>query len=124
MRVKHYKYQLSTLYVLLITLTLYLLPNTIQAQDWQWINSGGSTDNINPPNSIDEMTEYIVTDSQRNIYAIAPVGYAGLNIDGNAKQNWDNYGGVEDYALFSFTCDGAYRWSKLLVAKVLKILEV
>ncbi|HRZ31812.1 MAG TPA: T9SS type A sorting domain-containing protein [Flavobacterium sp.] len=43
------------------------------------------------------------------------VGATGLNIDGNVKTNHDgNPFGPSDIALFSFSCNGTYRWSKII----------
>ncbi|KGO87875.1 hypothetical protein Q764_12015 [Flavobacterium suncheonense GH29-5 = DSM 17707] len=56
----------------------------------------------------------MVTDSQKNIYILAPVGQTLLNIDGNPKTNYGDSSSKTDYALSSFSCDGTYRWSKII----------
>ncbi len=62
-----------------------------------------------------EQTYFLTTDSQKNIYGLSYVGATGLNIDGNVKTNHDgNPFGPSDIALFSFSCNGTYRWSKII----------
>lgn len=82
---------------------------SLQAQDWQWIKDGGSSDG-NP----DEQVIDMVTDSDRNVYVISQVGKNGLTIDGNVKTNWGDNTTLKDIALASFSCDGTYRWSKII----------
>ncbi len=97
-----------------VLIIVILLSTNIQAQDWQWIRDGGSVDTLNPNWVNDEQVIDMVTDSQRNVYVISPVGLADLNIDGNPKINWGDYPNPVDFALASFTCDGTYRWSKII----------
>ncbi len=82
----------------------------INAQDFQWIRGGGSSDSI----SYDERVIDIATDSERNVYVVSHVGLANLRIDGHIKTSWDTYPYPSDIQLSSFTCDGAYRWSKII----------
>jgi len=87
---------------------------TITAQDFQWIKDGGSAESIDSYYLSGEEVLDLVTDSQRNVYVIAPVGLSDLNIDGHPKTNWSGYPNPVDYVLASFTCNGTYRWSKML----------
>lgn len=77
--------------------------------------TGGSTDNLSNTggNRIEEVID-IVTDSQKNIYVLAPVGQTLLNIDGNPKTNYGDSSSKTDFTLSSFSCDGTYRWSKII----------
>ncbi len=90
---------------------ILLLTTTLNAQDWQWIRDGGSAANTTEYEQVTDM----VTDADRNVYVLSPVGDLGLNIDGNTKFFLGDSGGViHDYALASFSCDGTYRWSKII----------
>lgn len=85
------------------------------SQSWQWGKRGGALE----PLTItlmhgQEQTYNLVTDSQKNIYGLSRVGFAGLDIDGVSKTNFDNGSSPADYSLFSFACDGTYRWSKVI----------
>lgn len=94
---------------------ILLLTITSQAQTWQWGKRGGSTDNLAASGStrIEEVIT-MVTDSQKNIYVLSPVGQMLLNIDGNPKTNYGDSSSKTDFALSSFSCDGTYRWSKII----------
>ncbi|MFY8187741.1 MAG: T9SS type A sorting domain-containing protein [Flavobacterium sp.] len=99
----------STLYVLL--LTLWVLNG--YAQSFQWIKDGGSSENLGSNDF--EQVYSIATDSQKNVYVLSKVGMSSLNIDGNPKNNYDNPGSTPtDVVLASFSCDGTYRWSKII----------
>ncbi|ESU26560.1 hypothetical protein FLJC2902T_25310 [Flavobacterium limnosediminis JC2902] len=45
---------------------------------------------------------------------LSPVGQTLLNIDGNPKTNYGDSSSKTDFALSSFSCDGTYRWSKII----------
>jgi len=102
------KKQLHTILILLIAFTTH-------SQTWQWGKRGGSTDNLSTTGG-DRWEEVIdiVTDSQKNIYVLSPVGQTLLNIDGNPKTNYGDSSSKTDLALSSFSCDGTYRWSKII----------
>ena len=97
------------------TILLLLLALSSHSQTWQWGKRGGSTDNLSNTggNRIEEVID-IVTDSQKNIYVLAPVGQTLLNIDGNPKTNYGDSSSKTDFTLSSFSCDGTYRWSKII----------
>lgn len=91
---------------------IILISHTIHAQSWQWGKRGGSTDNLGL-NYIEEV-QSIVTDSQNNVYFISSVGKNGLDIDGVIKTNYGDNTTLVDVALTSFSCNGTYRWSKII----------
>ncbi|MEE9350352.1 MAG: T9SS type A sorting domain-containing protein [Flavobacteriaceae bacterium] len=103
------KFNILRNYLLLASWFLLLGSFPAYAQDWQWIKDGGSLDG-NP----DEQVIDMVTDSDRNVYVISQVGKNGLTIDGNVKTNWGDNTTLRDIALASFSCDGTYRWSKII----------
>ena len=84
------------------------------AQSWQWGKRGGSTDQLDDLSGHRQEEVYgIVTDSNKNIYTISYVGKNNLNVDGNPKTNFGDDTTLTDVCLSSFSCDGAYRWSKI-----------
>lgn len=94
-------------------MVLFFIPLLLHSQSWQWGKRGGSLNQLNSERP--EQTYFLTTDSQKNIYGLSYVGASGLNIDGNAKTNHDgNPFGPSDIALFSFSCNGTYRWSKII----------
>ena len=93
---------------------LLFIPLLLYGQSWQWGKRGGSLNQMSNE-SQREQTYFLTTDSQKNIYGLSYVGATGLNIDGNVKTNHDgNPFGPSDIALFSFSCNGTYSWSKII----------
>ena len=103
----------KTILSYLLTFTFCLLPFLGYAQSFQWIKDGGSAENLGSNDY--EQVYSIATDSQKNIYVLSKVGMSNLNVDGNPKTNYDNPSSFPtDIVLASFSCDGAYRWSKII----------
>lgn len=94
------------LYVLLLSTT-----PTLQAQSWQWANGGGSDDNLD--SFAEEEVKSICTDIYGNVYVSAPVGLTNLYVAGVPKPTYASIGS-NDNVIASFSCDGAYRWSKVI----------
>ncbi|MDI9256005.1 T9SS type A sorting domain-containing protein [Flavobacterium sedimenticola] len=94
---------------------IFLITSTTIGQSWQWGKRGGALEAL-PIDAVQyqEQTYSLVTDSQKRIYGLSRVGFTGLNIDNLPKTNFDNGSTPDDYALFSFACDGSYRWSKII----------
>lgn len=91
---------------------LFILISSVnQAQSWQWGKRGGALD---PIQGRQEETYSLVTDGNKNIYGLSRVGFVGLDIDEVEKEAFDWTSFPVDYALFSFGCDGSYRWSKII----------
>jgi hypothetical protein len=97
-----------------ILLIILFASSTTVAQEWQWAKRGGSTDNIaeNSTTKKEQVTS-MVTDSDNNVYIVSPVGKNNLNVDGVPKTNYGLTNRV-DYMIASFSCNGAYRWSKVI----------
>lgn len=101
------------------TLLIYL-PFSLYAQEeersWQWIKRGGSIATISTGTGSQMEGVYeIHTDSQQNVYVLSSVGLYNINIDGHDKgDNYDNSTSKMDFILASFTCEGEYRWSKII----------
>lgn len=106
----------------IISLLLITSPTLLHAQEdddersWQWIKRGGSISTL--PTSINsqmEGTYEIRTDSEQNIYVLSSVGLFDIDVDGHDKgDNYDNSTTKMDFILASFTCEGEYRWSKII----------
>lgn len=95
---------------LLFLLMLQLFCWNTQAQSWQWGKSGGVSMAlpINEPEAI----KSIATDLNGNVYTLSPTGIGNINIDGHIKPTWGIDG--KDIVITSFSCDGTYRWSKVI----------
>lgn len=95
-------------------MVVMFIPLLLHSQSWQWGKRGGSLNQISNESQY-EQTYFLTTDSQKNVYGLSYVGATGLNIDSNVKTNHDgNSFGPVDIALFSFSCNGTYRWSKII----------
>ncbi len=97
-------------------LIFFMLSLFSHSQSWQWGKRGGALEPLNGQDYFhgQEETFGLATDSNKNIYGISTVGAVGLNIDGVSKTNFDTGSFRQDFALFSFGCDGSYRWSKII----------
>lgn len=89
---------------------------TSHAQTWQWGKRGGSMGSINSSGNGGRQEEAynIVTDSQKNIYLLSVVGSPNLDFDGHPDENYEPSSTNFDVALVSFSCDGSFRWSKII----------
>jgi hypothetical protein len=96
-------------------LLLLLLHNSISssAQSWQWGKRGGGLQETSFT-SDQEQTYSLITDSDKNVYGLSIVTDIGLNIDNVVKTSFDGGTVPKDIALFSFACNGDYRWSKII----------
>jgi len=98
----------------ILLVVILFLSISITAQEWQWAKRGGSTDNITEGTTyLKEQVVSMVTDSDNNVYLLAPVGKNNLNVDGVPKTNYGNSNTI-DYMIASFSCTGTYRWSKVI----------
>ena len=92
---------------------IVLVPIFSFSQSFQWIKDGGSAENLGTNNY--EQVYSIATDSEKNIYVLSKVGMSNLNVDGHPKTNYDYPSSTPaDVVLASFTCNGTYRWSKII----------
>ena len=92
---------------------IVLVPIFSFSQSFQWIKDGGSAENLGTNDY--EQVYSIATDSEKNIYVLSKVGMSNLNVDGHPKTNCDNPSySPTDIVLASFSCNGTYRWSKII----------
>ncbi|OJW84506.1 MAG: hypothetical protein BGO69_10965 [Bacteroidetes bacterium 46-16] len=79
-----------------------------EAQAWQWGKRGGSSEfDINNNN---ETVVDMATDKNGNVYVLSSVRQIDLNVDGHPLTGWGEW----DNVVSSFSCDGTYRWSKII----------
>lgn len=92
---------------LLVTLFLSL---QLHAQSWPWGFKGGAVDDtFNAPETILSLE----TDSEKNIYALARVGYTGIFLGNQLIQPNGDAITKNDVVLFSLNCSGELRWYKV-----------
>ena len=109
--------KISSRAIIALNLFFLCLSITLTAQNptWQWAKKGGTTDNLGTNR---EEIKAIRTDANGNVYILAPVGINNLLVDGNPKPTYGLPAGdgsaTLDYVIASFTCDGTYRWSKVI----------
>ncbi len=116
-------YQLSIINYPLSIITLLLLmslyPITSTAQSFQWLQNGGSNNTLtgNFYHSKEQIID-MVTDSQRNTYILAVVGKDNVYINPYtnpiAISTYEQNPHRTDIILVSYSCDGSYRWHKIL----------
>src|SRR6185437_13495551 len=99
--------------VLLFLLIFYCGAQFLQAQSWRYGKRGGGielTTTVGYPPEEDVWD--MATDNNGNVYVLASVTTTGMNIDGDSLTGY----GMHDVALYSFKCDGTFRWVKLFGA--------
>lgn len=96
-------------YLILFFLFAFLSQVTnAQTPSWQWINNGGSNGSMHS-NQQNQRTKQIATDARGNIYGISPTSSYGITMDTLTPVNGFGY---DDFVVFSYTCDGQFRWLK------------
>ncbi len=98
-----------TLQIVMLYTVLLLTTPSVHAQSWQWAKSGGSDDNPSPGEEVNSMC----TDIFGNVYISSTVGNTNLYVAGVPKQTYSQIG-LNDNIIASFSCDGTYRWSKVI----------
>ncbi|MCD4681627.1 MAG: hypothetical protein K8S00_14705, partial [Bacteroidales bacterium] len=92
---------------LIITIiSIIALTTSAQTPYWQWIKSGGS---IGSSSSWKESCADIGTDAHGNVYGISYIFNTGIVVDTIVKPQGFGY---EDFCVFSYACDGSFRWVK------------
>jgi PKD repeat protein len=77
-----------------------------QTPQWQWVKGGGSQSNSTNQGLI-ENSKWIGIDARSNIYSMSSVFDYGIKIDTSEKTLGFGY---DDFAVFSYRCDGSLRW--------------
>jgi hypothetical protein len=88
----------------------------MHAQSWQWGKRGGGDSKLYS-GTWPEGVRSISTDLQGNVYFVSPIGITNPDIDGNPIITYSDgtvTSASTDCVVASFTCDGTYRWSKVI----------
>jgi PKD repeat protein len=99
--------------LLLLVLITCITTQFIFAQSWRYGKRGGGTEltysvGYVPAEDVWDMA----TDNNGNVYVLASVTTTGMNVDSHSLTGYGNH----DVALYSFRCDGTFRWVKLFGA--------
>src|SRR5690554_2529323 len=113
---QHYTLLLSSFFFLLCSFF-----SSAQTYEWQWAKSGGGTNqyggeqqgNLHYFNN--ELIWDITIDEDNNYYFLASLSKGNTHIDGNPVTDYLDQvltNGASQVVIFSFTCEGTYRWSR------------
>ncbi|MFZ4739755.1 MAG: T9SS type A sorting domain-containing protein [Bacteroidales bacterium] len=94
-----------------ILITLLLFISTFlyaQTPKFQWVKGGGSAGSATN-SGLMESCKWIGTDAKGNIYGMSSIFDVGIHIDTSLHTNGF---GLDDFAVFSYRCDGSLRWVK------------
>jgi len=108
---------LATLALTALT-TLSSLTTQAQTYQWQWAKNGGGVNNVygEYPGWYYADVEQILdikTDADNNYYFLARATNGNTQIDGNPITTY-NTPSRYDIVIFSTTCEGTYRWSRVI----------
>jgi hypothetical protein len=92
-------------YLLLSLLTTCVFS---QSTTWQWVRGGGSTGSAFS-SGLDEDTQWLGLDQAGNIYGLSMIFDGDIQIDTSHLSHGFGY---DDFALFSYRCDGSFRWAR------------
>lgn len=108
----------------ILTTTFLFSTAFLFAQDfnWQWAKRGGGTrqglnEHVNGYSQYSELVKSIAIDQDNNYYFLAQVTAGSTNYEGipiTTYNNDETENGRCDIMLFSTTCDGTYRWSRVI----------
>ncbi len=93
---------------LLLLCTAFAMSYTASSQSWQWAKRMGGV--VNKTAQQSERVIDISTDRNGNVYLITHVQDTLLDVGGQTQKGW----GGQDALLASYTCEGIFRWSKLI----------
>ncbi|MFZ4739611.1 MAG: T9SS type A sorting domain-containing protein [Bacteroidales bacterium] len=92
-----------------ILITLLLFTSSFlyaQTPKFQWVKGGGSGGSATNSGLL-ESCKWIGTDAHGNIYGMSSIFDVGIHIDTSLHTNGF---GFDDFAVFSYHCDGSLRW--------------
>ncbi len=88
-----------------------------QSHTWQWVRGGGSK-GAPVSSNLEEDCHWLGTDQAGNIYGMSMIFYSSIQID----TSYMAYGfGFDDFAVFSYTCEGNFRWARYFGGAVLDL---
>src|SRR5690554_3778466 len=109
--------------LLFFLLPLWGLGGWAQDYQWQWAKHGGGKGNLSgeTPGSFGnfraELIHDIVVDEDNNYYFLTSLSKTDTHVDGNPVADYDAsslYNGAMNLLITSFTCEGTYRWSRVI----------
>ena len=117
MNAKIHKY--SSL-LLSILCSLFSILSFSQTYQWDWAKRGGGSNSVfgetegTLNNFAVEMIWDIVVDEQNNYYFLGKISSGTTTVDGNEVTTFGNNAYGNNIIITSFTCDGTYRWSRVI----------
>lgn len=97
--------------VILYSVTIFITMS-VHGQSWQWAKRGGSAEN--PDTADKEKVISMCVDPKGNVTVASQIGSYLIDIDGVPKAGYSVLDISSDVAIASFSCNGAYRWSKTI----------
>ncbi len=95
-----------------LLISLLLFPLTLssfsQSTTWQWVRGGGSQ-GAPVSSNLEEDCHWLGTDQAGNIYGMSMIFYSSIQIDTSYMAHGFGY---DDFAVFSYTCEGNFRWAR------------
>src|SRR5690554_3020925 len=95
-----------------------------QTYEWQWAKNGGgslkiqgeSGSQINNNGGLNlEHIQNIIIDEDNNYYFLGKIAHGNSHVDGNEVTTFGSTTqGYSNIIITSFTCDGTYRWSRVI----------
>src|SRR5690606_14518798 len=120
MNAKKYKYKSYSPLLLSILCSLFSVLSFSQNYEWDWGKRGGGSNIIyNEIGTIAynfkaEMIWDTVVDEQNNYYFLGKISSGTTTVDGNGVTTFGNNSYGDNIIITSFTCDGTYRWSRVI----------
>src|SRR5690606_39117906 len=100
---------------------LFSVLSTAQNYEWQWAKHGGGSAKVtNEQEGIlgnsfrAELIWDIVTDEDNNYYFLGTIASGNTHVDGNPVPDYGIGSSGSNIIITSFTCDGVYRWSRVI----------
>jgi len=102
--------------LLLTGITLFSFLNLANAQAYDWVTGGGSTELMTPSRNWERVTN-MCTDDDGNVYITAVTGSSSILADTFFLASASNtYPSIQHILLAGYNCDGGMRWAKLIEA--------
>lgn len=106
--------------LLSIFCSLFSILSFSQTYEWDWGKRGGGSNMIY--DEIGTITSYFraemiwdtVVDEQNNYYYLGKISSGTTTVDGNEVTTFGNNAYGNNIIITSFTCDGTYRWSRVI----------
>ena len=101
---------MKKLFFLLASL-LYSSTQLFAQQSWQWGKRGGGSHDLTSGGTLFDNVQDMTLDGSGNIYVLSNIDFTNQDVD---VANYTLPGRSNDIVVSSFTCNGIYRWSKVI----------